>query len=204
MIKKVKIADLKFYEKNAKSHPEEQVEKIKKSIEKFGYRGGIKVMEDLTIIIGHGRILALQKLNWEEVEVEVIEDLKPEDIKAYRLADNKTAESDWLEIFLSQDMRELEKLNYDLSYTGFDNEELDRLLLSPKDIEDGFELPDGERSPFQQMTFTFSDDQADEVREAVKKMKQSKEFKEESEAFTNENSNGNALARIAEAYIGRG
>jgi len=148
MMKKVKIADLKFYEKNAKAHPEEQVEKIKKSIEKFGYRGGIKVMEDLTIIIGHGRILALQKMGRDEVEVEVIDDLKPEDIIAYRLADNRTAESKWLDTLLAEEIKALEELDYDLSLTGFDEYEISAIidsLIDPDDKDD--EVPDLPEQP---------------------------------------------------------
>lgn len=128
MIKKVKLSELKFYEKNAKSHPPEQIEKIKKSIQRFGFRGGVKVTSDLIVIAGHGRITALKELGTKEIEVEVIEDLKPEDIKAYRLADNKTAESSWLDDLLVEELKELELLNYDLGLTGFDKKELNKLF----------------------------------------------------------------------------
>jgi len=62
------------------------------------------------------------------------------------------------------------------------------------------ELPDGDRSPFQQMTFTLHDSQAETVKAAIEKAKATGDFN----GSPNENSNGNALARIAEAYLGQG
>jgi hypothetical protein len=63
---------------------------------------------------------------------------------------------------------------------------------------DAPELEDGDRAPFQQMTFTLSDAQAETVKQAMEHAKQAEPFIETG----NENSNGNALARIAEAYLG--
>lgn len=136
MIKKVKLSDLKFYEKNAKDHPSWQIEKIKKSILSFGFRGGVKVCEDLTIIIGHGRVLALKELGCEDVDVEVIEDLKPSDIKAYRIADNKTAESEWLTDLLKADLLELKADDYDLTRTGFSEFEIENFFKDGLDYSD--------------------------------------------------------------------
>lgn len=130
MMEKIQLSRIKFYDNNAKKHPPEQIEKIKRSIQQFGFRGGVKVTPDLTLIAGHGRVIALREMGVLEVEVEVIEDLKPEDIKAYRLADNRTAESKWDENFLAQEMQELQDSNYDLSLTGFDDNEISKLIDS--------------------------------------------------------------------------
>jgi len=128
MKKTLKIADLVYYEKNAKQHPPEQIDRIKRSIERFGFRGGIQVTIENVIITGHGRIAALKELGHKEVEVDVIEDLKPDDIKAFRIADNKTAESDWDFELLKSDMLDLKTEKYDLSLTGFDRAEIDDIF----------------------------------------------------------------------------
>jgi len=57
----IKVSDLKPYEKNAKKHPEKQVDLIAKSLERFGWQQPIKVGKDLEILVGHGRLLAYEK-----------------------------------------------------------------------------------------------------------------------------------------------
>lgn len=136
MIKKVKLDDLVPYKNNTKNHPLEHINKIKNSINKYGFRGGIKITKDNIIIVGHGRVLALKELGIKEIDVEVIDDLSDEDIKAYRIADNKTAESDWIFDNLQNELIELNTNNYDLSNIGFEQYELDNLLNTGEKIID--------------------------------------------------------------------
>jgi len=161
---KVKIENLKFYSKNAKAHPPEQIEKIKRSIEKFGFRGAIQATEDLTIVAGHGRIMALKELGHKEVETEIIKDLKPEDIKAFRLSDNKTAESNWIEDLLQEELKELNNTDYDLSLTGFNDDEIKRLLdglIIPNEKGEWGDMPEFDNEdlrPYRQIIVSFKNE----------------------------------------------
>ena len=76
-IELVNIADLRPYEKNAKRHPKEQVEKIAKSIEAFGFRQPIVVGVNNVVIVGHGRIEAAKLLGLAQVPVTRADDLSP-------------------------------------------------------------------------------------------------------------------------------
>ena len=75
---------------------------------------------------------------------------------------------------------------------------LARRLGPPSVKPEPLSLPDGDKQPFQQMTFTLHDSQADIVRRALDAAKDAGDF----DGSPNENSNGNALARIAEAFLG--
>lgn len=83
------------YEGNAKLHPDEQVEHIANSIREFGFRQPIVVDADNVVVIGHGRLLAAKKLGLEIVPIVRADDLTEAQVKALRLADNKTNESEW-------------------------------------------------------------------------------------------------------------
>lgn len=89
------VGSLKPYEKNAKKHPAEQVEHIANSIREFGFRQPLVIDKDNVLVIGHGRLLAAKKLGLDTVPCVRADDLTEEQIKALRLADNKTNESEW-------------------------------------------------------------------------------------------------------------
>lgn len=113
----VKIKELKPYEKNAKKHPKEQVEHIANSLRDFGWKQPVVIDKDNVIICGHGRVLAAKQLGMETAPCVYADDLTEEQIKAFRLADNKTAESDWDLDILSM---ELSDIDIDMSLYGFD------------------------------------------------------------------------------------
>ena len=123
---KMKIVDMSPdelvpYSRNAKAHPPGQVQKIANSIKRFGWTGNpIVVDRNKVVIIGHGRLLAAKQLNLETVPVVFADDMTEEDVKAYRLADNKTNESEWLENYLSEELAELDIAGIDMSEFGFD------------------------------------------------------------------------------------
>lgn len=114
-----KIDEIKPYKNNAKSHPKKQVEQIARSIEKFGFNQPIVVDKKDVIIVGHGRYLAAKHLNYQEVPTLKLENLKEEEIKAYRLADNKLNESDWEMDMVMEELKQLSLEMVDL--TGFDS-----------------------------------------------------------------------------------
>lgn len=88
-IEKISIEKIKPYENNAKLHPPEQIEQIKKSIIEFGNNDPIAIDENNVIIEGHGRYFALKELQFKEVEVIRLLHLNEEQKKAYILAHNK-------------------------------------------------------------------------------------------------------------------
>jgi len=88
-IEKINIDEVKPYENNAKLHPPEQIEQIKKSIKEFGNNGPIAIDENNIIIEGHGRYQALKELGFKEIEVIKLTHLNEQQKKAYILAHNK-------------------------------------------------------------------------------------------------------------------
>lgn len=109
--------DITPYGQNAKKHPEEQVEHIANSIKEFGFRQPLVIDKDGVLIIGHGRLLAAKKLGLETVPVVKADDLTEEQVKALRLADNKTNESDWDYSLLDSQLEEL--LDFNMDRFGF-------------------------------------------------------------------------------------
>ena len=83
------INKIKPYENNAKLHPKEQVDQIKKSIKEFGNNDPIAIDENNVIIEGHGRFIALKELKYDEVEIIRLSHMTDEQKKAYILAHNK-------------------------------------------------------------------------------------------------------------------
>ncbi len=113
---------------------EHAVAKVAGSIKEFGFRQPIVVDKDMVIIAGHTRLLAAQQLGLKSVPVHVAEGLTAAQIKAYRLADNRTHEdAEWDEEMLSIELGELKEMDFDLDLTGFDPDELSRLLASEPD-----------------------------------------------------------------------
>ncbi len=143
-IKNMKIADIHPYEKNPRFN-DDAVDAVAKSISEFGWRAPIVVDKDFVIVCGHTRWKAAQKLGLTEVPIHVASDLTPEQIQAYRIADNKTAEiAEWNYDLLPLEIKELQGANFDLSLLGFDTDELDRLLngTSADEVTDGETEPD--------------------------------------------------------------
>ena len=116
-IVEVELKQLKPYAKNAKKHPQEQIDHIANSLRDFGWKQPVVIDSDNVIICGHGRVLAAKQLGYDKVPCLYADDLTEEQIKAFRLADNKTAESDWDFDLL---MPELDDIDLDMSLYGFD------------------------------------------------------------------------------------
>ncbi len=125
------------YSNNAKTHPREQIDKIAASIAGFGFDQPIVIDADGVIIKGHGRREASLRLGIDRVPVLVRSDLSVAEIKAARIADNKTAESPWDEELLRLELETLVGDDFDVSLTGFDLDEIDRLLQEPEEDSTG-------------------------------------------------------------------
>ena len=125
---------------------DDAVETVAASIKEFGFRQPIVVDNDGVIICGHTRYKAALHLGLDKVPVHVAKDLTPEQIKAYRIADNKTAElAEWNLELLPIELGELQACNYDLGLLGFDEEELAKLL--DPGVQEGLTDPDDIPAP---------------------------------------------------------
>ena len=126
------------YSNNAKKHPEEQVKKIASSIKNYGWDQPIVVDGENEIIKGHGRLQAAELLGLDEVPVITREDLTEAEAKASRIADNKTAESAWIDEALETEIDVLaQEDEIDIDNLGFDDDEIDDIL----EIDDGIPEP---------------------------------------------------------------
>jgi len=198
-IEQRKVADLIPYAANSRTHSDAQVAQIAASIKEFGWTNPILVDGEDTLIAGHGRLLAARKLNMDKVPVIVLNHLTKAQQRALVIADNQLAlNAGWDMDMLENEIRDLADNDFDLDLLGFSDEELDR-MLAEVDAIDLPELADGDRDPFQQMTFTLHDEQAEQVKEAIEAAKAMGPFIDS----PNENGNGNALARICETFLTR-
>lgn len=122
------IADIRPYESNPRRN-DRAVAKVAESIRQFGFRQPIVVDADGVIIVGHTRYRAALELGLESVPVHVVTDLSPEQMKAYRIADNKTGSlATWDYEKLRLEIGELRECEYDLGVLGFSEDELSRVL----------------------------------------------------------------------------
>src|SRR5262249_5771771 len=118
---------------NANRLPERAIDKVGASIQEFGWRQAIVVDKDGIIICGHTRLLAAKKLGLKQVPVHVAANLTPAQVKAYRLMDNRShEEAEWDTDLLGPELEELRDLDFDLSLTGFDPNEIEDFLADPE------------------------------------------------------------------------
>lgn len=136
MIEKISIDKLIPYANNARTHSDEQVAQIAASIREFGFNNPVLIAEDDTIIAGHGRVMAARKLNLSEVPCLRLSHLTETQRKAYILADNKLAlNAGWENNLLSLELTELADSGFDITLTGFTQEEMD--ALRPVEVTEG-------------------------------------------------------------------
>ena len=170
------------------------VDRVASVIHEFGFRVPILAKSDGSVIDGHLRLKAARKLKLEEVPVIVCDDMTETQIKAFRLSVNKVAElADWDEEMLGLELADLREADFDLGLLGFDESELGSFDVEGGDMP---AMPEGDKQPFQQMTFTVHDEQAEDVQAAMAKAKSMGH----GESAVNENSNGNALAFICQSF----
>lgn len=114
------------------------VAKVAASLKEFGWKQPIVVDCEMVIIVGHTRWLAAKQLDMTHVPVLIAEDLTPAQVKAYRLADNRThEEAEWDKDLLAIELSELGNLDFDLSITGFNSEEIKGLMALAEAVGKG-------------------------------------------------------------------
>lgn len=183
----VPISELKPNPRNPNQHPKKQIKMLAQIISQSGWRAPITVSTRSGFIVrGHGRLLAAQELGLDSAPVDYQDYESDAAELADLIADNKIQELSALDDSILAPL--LLEIPPDwLAAAGVPN-------IIP--LETMPELPTGDKSPFQQMTFTLHDSQAEQVKAAMDTAKGMGEFVNS----PNENSNGNALARICETF----
>lgn len=196
--KTVLVSDLIPYARNSRTHSDVQVNKIASSIKEFGFLNPVLIDKDNGIIAGHGRVMAAQKLGLKEVPVLQIGHLSDTQKRAYIIADNRLAlDAGWDEEILRVEFAELADNGFNLELTGFELEEISAVDFDESEEVGMPDLPDGDKEPFQQKTFTLHDEQAAIVDDAVTLARTNPLV----DTGLNENSNGNALALICQQWL---
>ena len=150
----------------------------------------IVVNKDMIVLGGNMRLKACEAAGLKEVPVVFADNLTPEQEMEFIIKDNSSfGEWDWDLLANEWDVDQLQDWGIDIG--GFD--------LSPDEFDESFDLPDGDKSPFQQMTFTMADEQQTIIKNAIDDIKKTEEYKYV-ETFGNENSNGNALYLIVSQW----
>lgn len=110
------LSEIIPYDKNAKKHDKKQIDNVAESIRQYGFVQPIVIDHDGVIVIGHCRALAAKKLGMETVPCVCVDDLTPEQVKALRLVDNKSNESDWDFDLLADELPELDLSAFDFDW----------------------------------------------------------------------------------------
>ena len=140
----------------------------------------------LVVLGGNMRLKAATELGMKELPVAMADDWTEEQRAEFLIKDNVGfGEWQWDELAADWDAQQLQEWGLDLP--GFD--------LNSDNLGTDFNLPDGDKAPFQQMTFTLADEQAEQIKNAIADIKATEEYKY-AETMGNENSNGNALYLI--------
>ena len=197
---KKKITDLKFDDKNFNKGTQYGKHLMEKSLSKFGAGRSILIDKNNRIIAGNKTTENFGELGLEDVKIVETDgktliavkrndiDLDTPEGREFALADNQTAKTnidfdfDYLGSELSEDTLE------EWGVESFED-------INDMDTSDAFSLPDGDKAPFQQQTYTLADAQVEVIKDAIADIKKTEEFNYV-ETFGNENSNGNALYLI--------
>ncbi len=186
-VKTIPLADIHPYANNPRKN-DEAVAGVAASIKRFGFLIPMVIDRNNEIICGHTRYKAAKQLGLTEVPCVIADELTEEEIRAFRLADNKVSEKatwdmDLLPVELAGIMLPMEEF-------GFES-------ISPDEFEENFVLDEGEKKPFQQISITVHDKQAALILQAIKYVY---DHDAVTETFTNENHNGNGLYEVVREW----
>ena len=187
------IAEIKANPKNPRVIKDEKFAKLVQSLKDFPEmleKRPLVCFTDtdgkLVVLGGNMRLKAAKEIGLKELPVVLADDWTEEQKAQFLIKDNVGfGEWNWGELQSDWDVQQLEDWGLDLP--GFD--------LNSDNLGTDFNLPDGDKAPFQQMTFTLADEQADQIKIAIDEIKETEEYKY-AETMGNENSNGNALYLI--------
>lgn len=195
-MQKVSLDQIKANPNNPRLIKDDKFNKLVKSIKEFPEMLELRpivVNEDMIVLGGNMRLKACKEAGLKEVPVIKASSLTPEQQKEFIIKDNVGfGEWDWELIANEWDAEQV--TDWGLDIPGFD--------LNPNELGEGFTLPDGDKSPFQQMTFTLADEQATVIKNAIDDIKATDEYKY-CENMGNENSNGNAIYLIVAQWAGQ-
>jgi hypothetical protein len=187
-VHKAKISEIKLNPNNPRLIKDDKFKKLVQSIKDFPEMLDIRpivVNQDMIILGGNMRYKACKEAGLKEIPI-IKTDLTEDQQREFLIKDNTSGgEWDWEVLANEWDNEQLEAWGLDL--LGFD--------IDADELGDDFSLPDGDKAPFQQMTFTLADEQAEQIKNAIADIKQTEEYKY-AETMGNENSNGNALYLI--------
>jgi ParB family chromosome partitioning protein len=196
LIKK-KVSDLIPYINNSRIHSEEQIIQLISSIKEFGFTNPILIDQDNSIIAGHGRLQAVKRLGYDEVPCIIISGLSKTQIKALIIADNQLAlNGSWDLDRLSLEIDGLKEDNFNLDILAFNTDFLKDIQETIIPLADLPEIKEGDKKPFQQMTFIIHDSQIKNINLALEKVKKNFDLKNE----YNQNINGNAISEICKNF----
>jgi len=140
----VSVDKLVPYVNNARTHSPEQITKLRSSLREFGFINPIIIDKDFNVIAGHGRLMAAKEEGLKEVPCVLVDYLTEAQRKAYVLADNRMAmDAGWDEDLLRIEIEELQGMDFDVSFTGFDEGEIADLFKETTESEakdDDFDL----------------------------------------------------------------
>lgn len=199
-IERLPVGDLTFDPDNARKHSDANVSAIAESLRRFGQRKPVVVTAQNLIVAGNGTVEAASLIGMTEVDVvRVPSDWTVDEVKAFALADNRTAElAEWNHVELSEQLTELQVSNWDIESLGFSDYAI--LDVRPDTVENPFStLEDAPRKDATQMTFTVSLAQAEIVRQVLAQAKHCDRLPADGE---NVNSNGNALFLVVSEWSG--
>ena len=186
---KVKLSEIKRNPDNPRLIKDNKYKKLVTSIIEFPEMLEIRpivVNDDMVVLGGNMRLKACQEAKLREVPIIKASKLTAEQQREFIVKDNVGfGEWDWNMVANEWDLDKIQDWGMDV--LGFN--------VNDEDLKDGFDLPDGEKSPFQQMTFNLADEQVEQINLKISDIKKTEEFKY-TETFGNENSNGNALYLI--------
>ena len=192
---KLNINQIQTNKSNPRIIKDDNFDKLVKSIKDFPEMLDIRpivVNKDMVILGGNMRYKACIEAGLTEIPVIIADNLTVEQEKEFLIKDNVSGgEWDWSVISAEWDVELLE--DWGVEVIGFGD-------VDPDDFGDDFDLKDGDKTPFQQITYSLADKQAEQIKNAMADAKKLEEFKY-IETFGNENGNGNALYLIIMQWI---
>jgi hypothetical protein len=181
---------------NARAHSERNLKAIMDSLTQFGQRRPLVVTGDNIVIAGNGTLEAAKRLGWDTVTItRTPADWDYHRARAYALADNRTAElAEWDSAVLADQLLDLDANGWAIDGLGFEASDLGVFDVSEAAPPT---LDDGDKKPFQQITFTLHETQAEVVMQAIAAIK----LHEDTSSTVNANGNANALAALCQRYL---
>ena len=181
------LGDIHPYARNPRKN-DEAVKGVAASIREFGFLVPLVIDRSHEIVAGHTRYKAAQSLGIKEVPCVIADELTEDQIKAFRLADNKVGEmAQWDMDLLPVELQEIMLPMTDFGFQA----------ISDEDFSDNFTLDTGEKKPYQQISITVHDEQARLMLTAIKYVYDQKAV---TETFGNENHNGNGLYEVVREW----